>query len=122
MYKRQAVEAFTLALSWQPDNAQIWFGLGFAYDRANNKDEARKAFLKAYELMPYFPGVNNALGLASLDAGDAEAAEFFFSEEQRLFPKERNSKFNLQRLLEQKKEGRLPDRSGMTKPDSTIQR
>lgn len=117
-----AVEAFTLALTWQPENAQIWFGLAFAYDRAGSKDEARAAFTKVYELMPYFPGINNALGLAALDAGDPETAELLFREEQRLFPKERNSAFNLKRLLEAKESGKKITRDGMSTPDSTIRR
>lgn len=117
-----AVEAYGLALSWQPDNAQIWFGLGFAYDKADQPDEARKAFIKAYELMPYFPGVNNAMALASLEAGETDAAEFFFREEQRYFPGEKNSLYNLQRLEEQKKSGRAPIRSDFTQPDSSVER
>ncbi len=117
-----AVEAYSLALTWQPDNAQIWFGLGFAYEKANQHDEARKAYIKAYELMPYFPGINNAMALASLEAGEIDSAEFFFKEELRYFPGDKNSIYNLERLKEQKTDGRIPAGSKFSQTDDPTAR
>jgi tetratricopeptide (TPR) repeat protein len=72
-----AIECYRLALEWAPDNAQIWYGLGFTYAQAGEPREALKAWLQAKEILPTMPGVDLAIGSILLDSGNpAEAAPY----------------------------------------------
>ncbi len=70
-----AVAALRLALEWQPDNAQTWYALGFAYDMAGETLQAATAYENCYRLMPRYPAAARALAIAFIELGLPEEAK-----------------------------------------------
>jgi hypothetical protein len=70
-----AVAAFRLALEWQPDNAQTWYALGFAYDMAGETLPAADAYETCHRLMPRYPGAARALAITFIELGLPEEAK-----------------------------------------------
>jgi len=54
---KEAIDAFSLVLETEPDNANYYNNIGLAYANLGNFEQAEKFFLKAQELDPEMPHV-----------------------------------------------------------------
>lgn len=93
-----AIEAYKLALAWQPENPQIWYGMAYAYEESGSTDDAARAFLHVFELMPSFPGVKGALGLVELRNGNKAGAYQLMKAEVDENPDDKVAAANYERL------------------------
>lgn len=101
----EAAKAYRLALEWEPDNAQIWFGLGCALDEQKSAEPARKAYVRAIEIMDTLPGPHQNLAILYAKSGDLKTARELLKDEIKINPNALEAKGNL-RLVERQLEAR----------------
>ena len=82
----QASASYALALSIEPENAEIANNLGVALWTQDRLDEAVVAFCRTIQLQPDFAEANNNLGTALRDLGRMAEAEACFATAIRLRP------------------------------------
>lgn len=71
---RAAAEWFEKAVALRPDDFRLWIKLGDARSRAEQHDNAERAYLKAIELAPNYGTPRLQLGLQYLERGSKDKA------------------------------------------------
>ncbi len=87
-FYRQVMEA-------TPDDFSAWLTLGTSHHRANHRDLARAAYLRATELRPDSPLPWHNLGLLASDSGQHEEARSYFQREVDLAPEDAKAWYDL---------------------------
>ena len=81
-----AIQSFKNGLMLNPDNADNHFGLGLAYRKIFEYDQAEFEFLEAIALEPEVPEFREYLGRFYEDAGELEKAEQQYKEILKIAP------------------------------------
>lgn len=76
-YRNKAIQHLKKAISIYPNFFNYNFDLGRCYISLNDNNNAKKAYLKAYKLLPKSPLVLEELTKTSFDLGQKEDTEFY---------------------------------------------
>lgn len=82
----EAQVSFRVALDYQPESAEAWYGLGRALLGLDETQPARAALRQAASLMPEYAAVQFLLGVAALQENDSQEAISAFTTTARLLP------------------------------------
>lgn len=116
---KNAIEVYTNALKYKPENYEIYYNLGICYARINDFDIARKCFQKAIEINDNMYLAYYRLGQIALLYRDFESAEDNFSKS--LYnEKEAKSYFELAKIhvIKNEKEKAILDINNAIQVDS----
>jgi tetratricopeptide (TPR) repeat protein len=87
----RAIDAYEKAAALEPDNAENFLGLGYAYASARRQEEAIRAFDRYLAQNPKDTNALNMIGYTYLGIGDAEKAIPYFNRYAELAPEDPNA-------------------------------